>query len=87
MYVTSPNPSRGKSVVQYLTDALGCKVNLNGRERLSLWTSRDNGKTYSLNQVIDPGLSAQTSLQLVQGKLYLLYEQADPIPKTVGGML
>jgi len=51
--VTSPNPHRGKSFVQYLTDALGCKINLNGRERLSLWTSMDNGKSYTLNQIID----------------------------------
>jgi hypothetical protein len=71
--------------VQYFTDALGCKVNLNGRERVSLWMSRDNGKTYRLNQIIDPGLSAQTSLQYIKGKLYLLYEQADPLPKTPTG--
>jgi hypothetical protein len=71
--------------VQYLTDALGCKVNLNGRERLSLWTSRDNGKTYQLNQEIDSGLSAQNSLQYIKGKLYLLYEQIDPIPKSLTG--
>ena len=84
MFVTSPNPNRGKSVLQYLTDALGCKINLNGRERLSLWTSRDSGKSYRLDQIIDPGLSAQTSLQYVKGKLSLLYEQADPLPKSVG---
>ena len=85
--MTSPNPNKGGSILQYLTDALGCKVNLNGRERLSLWTSRDNGKTYQFNQIIDEGLSAQTSLQYVNGKLHLLYEQADPIPKTPGGIL
>lgn len=62
IYVAGPNPQRGKSLVQYLTDIVGCGVNLNGRERLSLWTSNDNGKTYLLNQVIDQGLSAQTSL-------------------------
>lgn len=45
-----------------MTDALGCNLNLNGRERLSLWISHDNGKSYKLNQVIDEGLSAQTSL-------------------------
>jgi hypothetical protein len=60
--VTSPNPNRGKSVLQYLVDSLACKINLNGRERLSLWVSRDNGKSYKEDQVIDPGLSAQTSL-------------------------
>jgi hypothetical protein len=68
-------------------DGMGCKVNLNGRERLSLWVSRDNGKTYRLNQIIDEGLSAQTSLQLFKGKLLLLYEQADPLPKTAKGYL
>ena len=46
VYVVNPNPNRGKSLVQYLVDALACKINLNGRERLSLWVSRDNGKTY-----------------------------------------
>jgi len=66
---------------------MGCKINLNGRERLSLWVSRDNGKTYKLNQIIDEGLSAQTSLQLVNGKLLLLYEQADPLPQTATGYL
>jgi uncharacterized protein YlzI (FlbEa/FlbD family) len=66
---------------------MGCKINLNGREKLSLWVSRDNGKTYSLNQIIDEGLSAQTSLQLVNGKLFLLYEQADSLPKTVASSL
>jgi hypothetical protein len=73
--------------LQYLFDALGCGVNLNGRERLSLWTSRDNGKSYKLNQIIDHGLSAQTSLQYVNGKLHLLYEQVDAIPRTVEGTL
>ncbi len=63
IYVASPYPHGGKSFVQYLTDALGCRINLNGRERLSLWTSLDNGKSYSINQIIDEGLSAQTSLQ------------------------
>ena len=87
IFVTSPNPQRGNSVVQYLTDALGCKVNLNGRERVSLWISRDNGKTYKLNQIVDPGLSAQTSLQYIKGKLYLLYETADPLPKNPTGTL
>jgi len=38
-----------------------------------------------LNQIIDPGLSAQTSLQYIKGKLYLLYEQADPLPKNPAG--
>jgi len=65
-----------------LTDALGCSLNLNGRERLSLWVSHDNGKSYFLNQVIDEGLSAQTSLEYQNSKLYILYEQADPLPKT-----
>jgi hypothetical protein len=32
---------------------LGCGVNLNGRERLSLWKSIDNGKSYNLEQIID----------------------------------
>lgn len=31
IYVTSPNPGRGKSILQYTMDALGCKINLNGR--------------------------------------------------------
>jgi hypothetical protein len=66
---------------------LGCKINLNGREKLSLWVSRDNGKTYRINQIIDEGLSAQTSLHLSKGKLLLLYEQADPLPKTATGYL
>lgn len=83
IYVVSPYPQRGKSVVQYITDALGCGVNLNGRERLSLWVSVDNGKTYNLNRIIDPGLSAQSSLQLERGRLLLLYEQADPLPNSL----
>lgn len=62
VFVAAPDPSRGKSVLQYLVDGLGCHLNLNGREKLSLWSSRDNGKTYKLEQTIDPGLSAQTSL-------------------------
>ena len=86
IYVTSPNPQRGKSFVQYLTDILGCGVNLNGRERLSLWISNDNGKTYRLNQILDYGLSAQTSLHLENGRLLLLYEQADPLPKSLNNV-
>lgn len=31
IYVASPNPSRGKSALQYFTDALSCGLNLNGR--------------------------------------------------------
>ena len=87
VFVTSPNPNKGKSFVQDFTDAMQCKVNLNGRERLSLWVSKDDGNSYSLNQIIDHGLSAQTSLQYVGGKLYLLYEQVDPLSKTVEGKL
>ena len=87
IFVVSPNPKRGHSGVQYLTDALGCGINLNGRERLSLWISRDNGRSYKLNQIIDGGLSALSSLQYVNGKLYLLYEQDDPLPRTVSGVV
>ena len=83
VFVTSPNPKKGKSLVQDFTDVLHCMVNLNGRERLSLWVSKDDGNSYSFNQIIDLGLSAQTSLQYFGGKLYLLYEQVDPLPKTV----
>jgi hypothetical protein len=87
VFVASPNPNRGKSALQYFVGALGCNLNLNGRERLSLWASRDNGKSYSLRQVIDPGLSAQTSLEYHNNQLLLLYEQADPLPKTGGNRL
>lgn len=37
IYVISPNPKKGKSILQYLTNLLGCRINLNGREKLSLW--------------------------------------------------
>ena len=45
---------------------------------MSLWISRDNGKSYKLNQIIDEGLSAQTSLLFIEDRLFVLYEQADP---------
>lgn len=74
MFLTAPNPTKkGKSIAQYLTDSLGCKVDLNGREKLSLWISHDNGKSYKLIKIIDSGLSAQTSLIFDKKKLYLLY--------------
>ena len=80
IFVTSPNPSKQSSVIQDFIDSLGCRTNLNGRDRVSLWLSEDNGTSYQLKQVIDSGLSAQTSLQLNKGKLVLLYEQTDPSP-------
>mmetsp|Transcript_75750 Transcript_75750/g.239556 ORF Transcript_75750/g.239556 Transcript_75750/m.239556 type:complete len:511 (+) Transcript_75750:3-1535(+) len=82
VYSAVPDPPRPSTVVQQLTDSLGCGIQLTGRRRLTLFESSDGGVTYPKKHVIDQGLSAQTSLQHLGGKLVVLYEQADPLPAT-----
>jgi sialidase-1 len=80
VFVASPDPISKNSIVQKIVDSFGCSANLTGRERVTIWRSTDGGTSYPEKLLIDPGLSAQTSLQYHNGKLLLLYEQADPQP-------
>lgn len=55
-------------------------MQLTGRTRVTVWRSTDGGRSYPDKRLVDGGLSAQTSLQMVSGRLVMLYEQADPAP-------
>lgn len=77
VYMANPDPAPAASAVNTFTKALGCDVNVTGRTRVSVWRSADGGQTYPDKQLVDGGLSAQTSLQFLNGKLMMMYEQAD----------
>jgi len=87
IYVANPDPSPSTSLIQKLADMLKCEVSLTGRERVTVWKSTDGGKTYPTKTLVDPGSSAQTSLQYGNGKLFLLHEQTDPKPITFDNVL
>ena len=80
VFVAGPDPPHPNSVVQELVDRLGCGLNMTGRSHLTLWKSVDGGRSYPQKWLLDPGLSAQSSLQTLPNGLALLYEQADPKP-------
>jgi len=80
VYVSSPDPTPATSWAQAVADMLGCKGSLTGRDRVTIWRSTDEGRTYPVKKLVDPGLSAQTSMQQHNGQILLLYEQADPDP-------
>eukprot|EP00933_Yihiella_yeosuensis_P067913 TRINITY_DN73056_c0_g1_i1.p1 TRINITY_DN73056_c0_g1~~TRINITY_DN73056_c0_g1_i1.p1 ORF type:complete len:530 (-),score=84.67 TRINITY_DN73056_c0_g1_i1:35-1567(-) len=84
--VAGPNPESAKSTIQEVANEMDCKVNLTGRSRMSVWRSKDGGRTYPESVLIDGGLSAQSSLQRNGEKIILLYEQADDPPETVENM-
>jgi len=81
VYVSGPDPLPSTSWLQKTINILRCSANLTGRSRVSVWKSNDGGRSFPSKTLIDPGLSAQTSLQFHAGKLYMLYEQADPSPQ------
>eukprot|EP00429_Kryptoperidinium_foliaceum_P094252 CAMPEP_0176195346 /NCGR_PEP_ID=MMETSP0121_2-20121125/6466_1 /TAXON_ID=160619 /ORGANISM="Kryptoperidinium foliaceum, Strain CCMP 1326" /LENGTH=199 /DNA_ID=CAMNT_0017534115 /DNA_START=117 /DNA_END=716 /DNA_ORIENTATION=- len=88
LYVAGPDPLPATSWLQRVMHIMHCDVNLTGRTRVTLWKSKDGGRSYPEKTLIDPGLSAQTSLQHHDGKLFMLYEQADPTPQvTVQDMI
>lgn len=80
LFVANPDPSASTSILQKAVNLMRCSLKLTGRDRVSVWKSMDGGGTFPEKTLIDPGLSAQTSLQYRDGKLMLLYEQADPEP-------
>lgn len=83
VFTAQPDPDPAESVAQKLVDHLPrCDVKLSGRTRVSVWKSTDRGQSYSSKVLIDEGRSAQTALQWANSQLTLLYEQADPPPKT-----
>ena len=54
------------------------------RTNMSLHISEDNGATWTLESVIDPGPSAYSALVTLQnGSVAILYERAPPPPKLV----
>eukprot|EP00928_Gymnodinium_smaydae_P039255 TRINITY_DN26849_c0_g1_i1.p1 TRINITY_DN26849_c0_g1~~TRINITY_DN26849_c0_g1_i1.p1 ORF type:complete len:607 (+),score=67.53 TRINITY_DN26849_c0_g1_i1:40-1860(+) len=87
VYVANPDPQAAESIVADFTRGLGCNLNLTGRARVTVWRSTDGGRTYPRKQLVDAGLSAQTSLQFRSGKLMLMYEQADPVADSPSDIL
>mmetsp|Transcript_235 Transcript_235/g.535 ORF Transcript_235/g.535 Transcript_235/m.535 type:complete len:675 (+) Transcript_235:214-2238(+) len=77
IYSATPDPGYPSSLLQSIASLIGCGGTFNGRKKLTVFKSTDEGATYPKKVVLDPGLSAQTSLQFINGKLYVLYEQAD----------
>ena len=48
---------------------------------MTVWSSQDEGETYKVHSMIDPGEAGYSSLAFdTSGALWLLYEQADGTP-------
>jgi len=86
VYVGNPDPPHAQSLLQHMVDKLECPLSLTGRNKLTIWKSTDGGKTYPEKTLLDDGLSAQTSIQVSEkGKVFVMYEQADPAPFSIKG--
>lgn len=54
---------------------------------MTIWESRDDGTSYQVKELIDPGAAGYSSLQDNDGKgLWILYEQSDPAPETLSSL-
>eukprot|EP00929_Paragymnodinium_shiwhaense_P109423 TRINITY_DN7583_c0_g1_i1.p1 TRINITY_DN7583_c0_g1~~TRINITY_DN7583_c0_g1_i1.p1 ORF type:complete len:716 (-),score=145.99 TRINITY_DN7583_c0_g1_i1:371-2518(-) len=89
IYVTTPDPAPGTGLIRDLAKLLGARVNLTGRNHLTVFKSVDGGRTYPFKYLIDEGDAMQTSLQYLAEKqqLQLLHEQADPAPAELSDLL
>ena len=81
---TLSKPSGG--IAPWILKELGGKVNLTGRDHMTLWRSGDQGASYDVVRLIDEGASGYVSLQVSSSKLFLFYEQSDDAAQTPSKM-
>lgn len=79
IYVSHPDPVP-LGWMPNLVKVLKAKVNLTGRDHMTLFKSVDGGVTYPVKLLIDPGETGYSSLQHYDDRLGLLFEQADASP-------
>jgi len=80
VYVSGPDGPPSASVDAIEEDIERCKFNATGRSALTVWRSYDKGQTFPDSVVVDADLSADSSIQVHDGKVFVLYEQADDFP-------
>ena len=78
---TNALPNRG--IAPWVVKALGGKVNLTGRDHMTVWESVDQGRSYRVLRVLDEGPSGYVSMQVTASTLYVLYEQSDQEAQTL----
>ena len=99
LFLSHPNPATNGGLAPSVLKLLGADVNLTGRDHMTLWRSDDEGDSYQVEALVDPGAAGYSSLQPypangtaaapgTPGKagLWLLYEQSDRAADTLDHM-
>ena len=92
VYFSHPDPADNTALVPDILKLVGGNVNLTGRDHLTLWTSDDDGDSFSVEALVDADAAGYSSLQVAPTAdgdceiVYLLYEQADPEPQTAAAL-
>lgn len=63
LYLSHPNPETNTGIAPAVLRLLGANVNLTGRDHMTVWTSTDEGATWLVQQLVDPGAAGYSSLQ------------------------
>ena len=83
IYMTHPNSVENHGVVpEMVKHLLNGRVNLTGRDHMTLYESLNQGETYEIKHVIDSGASGYSSIQVDGTSLWILYEQSDESAQT-----
>ena len=62
---------------------LNGKVNLTGRDHMTLYESSNQGETYEVKRVLDSGASGYSSIQVDGSSLWVFYEQSDESAQSI----
>eukprot|EP00658_Telonema_sp_P-2_P057228 TRINITY_DN4567_c0_g1_i2.p1 TRINITY_DN4567_c0_g1~~TRINITY_DN4567_c0_g1_i2.p1 ORF type:complete len:204 (+),score=42.11 TRINITY_DN4567_c0_g1_i2:207-818(+) len=78
LYFSHPNPQTNHGIAPEIIRLLGGNVNLTGRDHMTIWKSEDQGERYQVSELVDPGASGYSALQVEnRSGMWLLYEQSD----------
>ena len=86
LWFAHTNSAPNSGIAPWIVDMLGGKVNLTGRDHMTLWRSKDQGATYDRMQLLDDGASGYVSIQVFDNKLYAFYEQSDDAANSLSHM-
>ena len=63
LFLSHPNPMENKAIAPEILKLFGANINLTGRDHMTIWKSNDEGGTYVVDRLVDPGAAGYSSLQ------------------------
>ena len=67
LYLSHPNPAPNTGIAPVVVRLLGGNVNLTGRDHMTVWRSADEGASWQIHTLVDPGAAGYSSLQPAGG--------------------